>query len=210
VPAWTTVAAFALVSLGLVLAPGPNMIYLVSRSITQGRRAGLISLLGVGVAFVVYLVATCAGLTALFVAAPIAFVALKVLGAAYLLWLAWQAVRPGRDPLFAVRELTPHSPRRLFAMGLVTNLLNPKAAVLYVSLLPQFVDAGRGHVLTQFLVLGATQIVVSLSVNAVWVLTAGAVAGHLARRPLWQRVQRWFMATVLATLAVRLMTAPRQ
>lgn len=205
-PAPTTFLAFGLVALGMVCSPGPNMIYLVSRSITQGRKAGLVSLLGVAAGFFGYLLLTCLGLAAIFEVVPAAYAALKWAGAAYLLWLAWQAIRPGADPLFAPRELPPDSPRRLFAMGLLTNLLNPKIAVLYVSLLPQFVDPGRGAVLLQFLALGATQIAVSLAVNACIVFGAGSLALWLARRPVWLRLQRWFMATVLGLLAARLAT----
>ncbi|MDT7640771.1 MAG: hypothetical protein QOC83_5059 [Pseudonocardiales bacterium] len=96
-----------LVALGLVLTPGPNMIYLVSRSITQGRRAGLVSLLGVAVGFLAYLAAATAGLAAIFTAVPAAYAALKIAGALYLLYLAWQALRPGGTPVFAPRPLPP-------------------------------------------------------------------------------------------------------
>ena len=205
-PAPTTFLTFALVALGMVLSPGPNMIYLISRSIAQGRKAGLLSLLGVAAGFFGYLLLTCLGLAAVFAVVPTAYVALKWAGAAYLLWLAWQAVRPGAAPLFAPRELPPDSPRRLFAMGLLTNLLNPKIAVLYVSLLPQFVDPERGTVLVQSLTLGLTQITVSLAVNSCIVLSASSLALWLARRPVWLHLQRWFMATVLGLLAVRLIT----
>ena len=205
-PAPTTFLAFGLVSLGMVCSPGPNMIYLVSRSIAQGRKAGFLSLLGVAAGFFGYLLLTCLGLAAVFEVVPAAYVALKWAGAAYLIYLAWRAVRPGAAPLFAPRELPPDSPRRLFAMGLLTNLLNPKIAVLYVSLLPQFVDPKQGAVLAQSLALGLTQISVSLVVNTCIVLCAGSLALSLARRPIWLRLQRWFMATVLGLLAVRLAT----
>lgn len=205
-PAPTTFLAFGLVALGMVCSPGPNMIYLVSRSIAQGRRAGLVSLLGTATGFFAYLLLTCLGLATVFAVVPAAYVALKWAGAAYLLWLAWQAIRPGARPLFEPRELPPDPPRRLFAMGLLTNLLNPKIAVLYVSLLPQFVDSEQGAVLLQSLALGLTQISVSLAVNACIVVGAGALSVWLARRPIWLRLQRWFMATVLGLLAVRLAT----
>lgn len=196
----------ALVALGLVLTPGPNMIYLVSRSITQGRRAGFISLLGVAAGFLVYLAAATAGLATIFVVVPGAYTALKVAGAAYLLYLAWQAIRPGGTNAFAPRQLPADRPRRLFTMGLVTNLLNPKIAVLYVSLLPQFIDPAGAPVAMQSLVLGITQIVVALSVNAVIVVFAGGLARFLATRPTWLRVQRYVMGAVLGALAVRLAT----
>lgn len=196
----------ALVSLGMVLTPGPNMIYLVSRSITQGRRAGLISLTGVALGFTIYLTATCLGLTAIFAYVPAAYTALKLAGAAYLLWLAWTAVRPGGTSAFETRELPAEPPRRLFAMGLFTCLLNPKIAILYLSLLPQFIDPALGHVLLQSLALGSVQIVIGTVVNGLIAISAGALAAFLARRPLWLRVQRYFMGTVLAGIAVHLAT----
>ncbi|MER6817372.1 LysE family translocator [Spirillospora sp. NPDC000708] len=197
-------AAIALVALGLVLTPGPNMIYLVSRSVTQGRRAGLVSLGGVALGFVLYVVAATAGITTVFRLVPPVYTVLKLAGAGYLLWLAWQAVRPGGTAVFAPRELPADPPRRLFAMGLVTNLLNPKIAILYVSLLPQFVDPSRGHAAVQSLLLGLTQITVAITVNALIVLGAGSIAAFLTRRPAWQRVQRYLMGSVLAGLAVRI------
>ena len=195
-----------LVALGLVLTPGPNMIYLVSRSITQGHRAGLISLLGVAVGFLVYLAAATAGIAAIFAAVPIAYTALKIVGAVYLLFLAWQALRPGGISMFEPRPLPPDPARRLFAMGLVTNLLNPKIAVLYLALLPQFIDPARGSVGAQSLVLGTIQIGVALTVNGLIVLFSAALSRLLRGRPLWLRVQRYLMGGVLAGLAVRLLT----
>lgn len=195
---------FALVALGMVLTPGPNMIYLVSRSISQGPKAGLISLGGVAVGFVFYVLCAAFGITVLLMAVPYAYDALRFGGALYLLYLAWQAVRPGGRSPFQVRELPASSPRTLFSMGLVTNLLNPKVAVMYVSLLPQFIQPDHGSVFTQSLALGMTQVAVSLSVNAVIAIMAGSIAGFLAGRPLWMVVQRWLMGTVLAGLALRM------
>ena len=195
---------FALVALGMVLTPGPNMIYLVSRSISQGPRAGLISLSGVALGFVFYVLCAAFGLTVLLMSVPYAYDALRFGGALYLLYLAWQAVRPGGRSPFQVRELPASSPRTLFTMGLLTNLLNPKIAVLYVSLLPQFIQPDHGSVFTQSIALGLTQVAISLSVNAVIAIMAGSIAGFLAGRPLWMVIQRWLMGTVLAGLAVRM------
>ncbi len=194
------------VALVLVLTPGPNQMYLVSRTLTQGRRAGVISLCGVAVGFVVYLAATNLGLSVLFVAVPELYLGLKLAGAVYLGWLAWRALRPGGAAVFETRALHRDSPRRLFAMGLVTNLLNPKIAVLYLSLIPQFIDPARGDVAVQGFIIGGVQIAVALTVNLLIVLAAGAVAGFLARRPAWLRAQRYLMGTVLGLLAVRLVT----
>ena len=205
-PDTTNHIAFALICLGMVLTPGPNMIYLISRSLSQGPKAGLISLGGVAVGFLFYVFSAAFGITALLLAVPYAYDALRLAGALYLLYLAWQALRPGGRSPFQVRELPRDRPRKLFMMGLMTNLLNPKVAVLYLSLLPQFIDPEKGQVLSQLLVLGVTQIAISLSVNAIIAITAGSIAVFLAGRPLWMLIQRWLMGTVLAALAVRMAT----
>ena len=203
-PHTSALLGFALVSLGLVLTPGPNMIYLISRSITQGPAAGIVSLGGVALGFVFYMLCAAFGITALLLAIPFAYDALRFAGAGYLLWLAWQAVKPGGRSPFQVRQLAIDSPRKLFAMGLVTNLLNPKIAMLYLALLPQFIDPSAGSVLAQSIALGVIQIAISVSVNAVIALAAGSIALFLANRPSWMLVQRWLMGTVLAGLAVRM------
>jgi threonine/homoserine/homoserine lactone efflux protein len=188
----------------MVLTPGPNMIYLISRSITQGPAAGMVSLGGVALGFVFYMLCAAFGITALLFAIPYAYDVLRLGGAAYLLWLAWQAVKPnGRSP-FQVRELKADGPRKLFAMGFITNLLNPKIAMLYLALLPQFIDPAQGSVLTQSLILGSVQTVISVSVNGIIALTAGSIAAFLGTRPSWLLMQRYLMGTVLAGLAVKI------
>lgn len=201
---FSALAGISAIALGLVLTPGPNMIYLVSRSITQGRKAGMISLTGVAVGFFVYLLAATAGIATVFALVPALYTAIKLAGAAYLLWLAWQAIRPGGTSAFAPEAMPVDPARRLFTMGMVTNLLNPKIAILYVSLLPQFVDPALGSVAVQSLLLGLTQIAIALTVNALIVLSAGSIAAFLARRPTWLRIQRYLMGTVLAGLAVKI------
>jgi threonine/homoserine/homoserine lactone efflux protein len=152
-PHFTSWLAFALIALGMVLTPGPNMIYLVSRSICQGPLAGLVSLGGVALGFLVYMLSAAIGVTALLIAVPYAYDALRIAGAVYLLALAWQTIRPGGRSPFQVRDLPRDGARRLFAMGFVTSLLNPKVAVLYLSLLPQFIDPKIGDVLGQSIAL---------------------------------------------------------
>ncbi|OCC03167.1 lysine transporter LysE [Labrys sp. WJW] len=199
----TTVLAFTAIAVGMVLTPGPNMAYLVSRSICQGRLAGLISLIGVVTGFVIYMLLAAFGITALLFAVPYAYDALRIAGAAYLAWMAWQALKPGGRSPFEVRALKPDSVRRLYGMGLFTSLLNPKIAALYLSLLPQFVDHS-GTVLAQTLQLGLIQILVSAFFNACFVVMAGTISAFLAGRPLWTTVQRWLMGTVLMGLAARM------
>ncbi|MBG1233129.1 LysE family translocator [Aestuariivirga litoralis] len=203
-PSTLHIFAFALVALGMVLTPGPNMMYLVSRSIVQGRVAALISLGGVFVGFVFYLLCAAFGITAIVMAVPYAYDALRIAGACYLAWLAWGALKPGGRSPFEVRDLPVDGPRKLFVMGLLTNLLNPKAALLYLSLLPQFIDPASGPVLGQALVLGAVQITISMIMNAAIAMAAGTIALFLREKPLFARLQRWLMGTVLAGLALRM------
>jgi threonine/homoserine/homoserine lactone efflux protein len=205
-PSLATFATFSLVALGMVLTPGPNMIYLVSRSISQGRGAAFLSLVGVGVGFFFYMFAAALGITSLLLAVPYAYDALRLAGALYLLYLAWQTLRPGGRSPFHVRNLAPDGPRKLVLMGLLTNILNPKVAVIYLSLLPQFIHPEQGDVLTQAVALGFTQIAISLSVNSVLIVVAGSLAALLATRPTWLMIQRWLMGTVLMAFAVRMAT----
>lgn len=202
-------AWFALVALALVLTPGPNMIYCISRTLCQGRAAGMVSLAGVALGFVVHLLGASFGLSALLLAAPLAFTALKVAGALYLLWLAWQAVKPGGLSPFETRALPHDPPRKLFLMGFMTNLLNPKVAMFYLSFFPQFLHPERGQVLLQSLSLGAVQITVSLAINTVIIFFAAGLAVFLNRNIAWMRVQRYVMGTVLGLLALRLLTEKR-
>ncbi|GAA4490162.1 LysE family translocator [Gluconacetobacter tumulicola] len=204
----THLAAFALVALGMALTPGPNMIYLISRSICQGPRAGLVSLGGVALGFVFYMLCAAFGITALVMAVPYAYDALRLGGAVYLLYLAWQAIRPGGRSPFQVRKLAADGNRRLFLMGFMTNLLNPKIAVMYLSLLPQFAVPGTS-MLAQILILGTMQIVISVLVNAVIALSAGNMAKFLESNPRFAMAQRWVMATVLGGLAARMLTEQR-
>jgi len=203
-PDFTNLLMFGLIALGMVLTPGPNMIYLISRSICQGRRAGLISLGGVALGFVFYMLCAAFGITAFVFAVPYAYDTLRFGGALYLLYLAWQAIKPGGRSAFAVRDLPIDTPRKLFTMGFITNLANPKIAVMYLSLLPQFITPGHGSVLVQSLALGGVQISISLVVNALIAVTAGSISTFLSGRPLWLLVQRWMMGTVLTGLAVRM------
>ena len=200
---------FSLLCLGMALTPGPNMIYLTSRSISQGPAAGLTSLAGTALGFVVYAMCASFGLTALLFTVPVAYDVLRFGGALYLAWLAWQALRPGGTSPFTARELPKDSRRRLVTMGFMTNMLNPKAALLYLSLLPQFIDPDAGNVLVQSLLLCAIQICISMLVNGSVVMVAGSIAGFLATRPTWITLQRWLMGTVLGGLAIHMAAQAR-
>jgi threonine/homoserine/homoserine lactone efflux protein len=193
----------------LVVTPGPNMLYLLSRAICQGRLAGLVSLAGVVVGFIVHMLCAAVGLSALLVAVPVAFDAVKFAGALYLLWMAWDTVRPGARSPLEPRALPAESSQALFVKGLLTNLLNPKVAMFYLALFPQFVDPARGSVLLQSVALGGVQIAISILFD-VWMITAAAaIARWFAHHPAWMVAQRWVMGGVLAVLAVRIALEPR-
>ena len=196
---------FALAALILVISPGPNMIYLVSRSITQGKKAGLISLAGVVCGFLFHIVMVSFGLTAILFAVPFAFYILKTLGVAYLLYLALQAIKPGSKSVFeATKDLPDDKPAKLFRIGFFTNVLNPKVAVFYLSLFPQFIKPEYGSILLQSLILGMTQVLISFSINFVIVLIAARAATWFGKNPGWIKAQKWFMASVLAALALKM------
>lgn len=201
---------FAAACLLMVLTPGPNMIYLISRSICQGRKAGVTSLVGVVAGFFVHMLTAAAGLTAVFLAVPMAYEALKWAGALYLLWMAWQALKPGARSPFEARDLAPDSTPKLMLMGFMTSVLNPKVAVFYLSIFPQFISPEHGSVFTQSVLLGLTQISVSFSVNLLIALFASGIAVWFMRNPTWLIAQRYVMGFVLAGLAIRLLLEPRK
>ena len=193
----------------MALTPGPNMVYLISRSVCQGKAAGVMSWFGVVLGFTVHMLCAAVGLTALFMAVPLGYELLKLAGAAYLLWLAWQAVRPGSRSPFEARDLPPEPPRKLFTVGLLTSVLNPKVAVFYLSVLPQFISPESGSVLAQSLLLGVTQVCIGSTVNLVVTLSAAAIAAWFAKNRFWLAVQRYVMGLVLGVLAFKLLTQQR-
>ncbi len=193
----------------LVLTPGPNLLYLISRTLCQGRGAGLISLAGTTSGFVVHIVAASLGLSAVLIAVPVMFDAVRFAGAAYLLWLAFDSVRSRGAGLFTPRSLVPEPPAKLYRTGLLTSILNPKVALFYLALFPQFIVPAHGHVLLQSLALGATQIVIAVVGDALFVLAAARISRWLAKRPLWMVVQRWVQGGVFAAIAVKLALTER-
>lgn len=203
-PTLTQYLGFALFALVLALTPGPNIAYLVSRSISQGWRAGFISLIGIAVGFIIYMLCAAFGLTAIILNVPLAYEVLRICGAIYLLYLAWQALRPGGRSPFQVYALRKDSAGKLLSMAFLTSLLNPNTAAFYVSVIPQFIDPTRGYILEQSLLFGVTQIFLSVLVNSSVILAAGSLAFFLARKPTWLMVQRWITGLMLAGFALRM------
>jgi threonine/homoserine/homoserine lactone efflux protein len=201
----TELIFFALAAFVLVITPGPNMIYLISRSITQGRKAGFISLIGVICGFFFHIIMVSFGLTVILFTVPYAYVVLKTTGVVYLLYLAYQAIRPNGRNIFETRQdLKEDSSVKLFSIGFFTNVLNPKVAVFYLSFFPQFIKPEYGSILTQSFQLGITQMIISFTINLIIILTAAQAAAWFAQNPFWVRIQKWFMASMLTGLAIRM------
>lgn len=196
---------FGLIALTSAATPGPNMAYCVSRSLTQGRPAGLLSLAGVLLGYGVHLLAIVLGLTALLLALPGAFNALRAVGAAYLLWIAWQALRQGSA--LATERAAParERPLHLLRMGLFICLLNPMVALFNLSLLPQFLHPEHGALWLQCLLLGALHVATTTLTLALLVLCAARTALVLTRRRRWVRAQHYVTASVLGLLALKLL-----
>ncbi|PHK95693.1 lysine transporter LysE [Pseudoroseomonas rhizosphaerae] len=209
-PSLAALLAFAALSVGLAVTPGPNMLYLASRTLAQGRRAGLVSLAGCQTGMALIMLAAAAGVTAALLAVPYAYDALRLGGAAYLGWMAWQTLRPGGASVFEPRALPPEPPARLFTVGAATALLNPKVALFYVAVLPPFIDPARGSVLAQGIILGSVQVLIGALFDILLVLGAGGISTFLARRPLWLAAQRYVLGGALGLIAVKLATDSRR
>jgi threonine/homoserine/homoserine lactone efflux protein len=208
-PSLDTLLVFAALSLGLAVTPGPNMLYLASRSLAQGKRAGMVSLAGCQAGSLLIMLGAAAGITAALLAIPYAYDALRLGGAAYLAWLAWQMLRPGGTSPFAPRALPRERDLRLFTIGMATAVLNPKVALFYVAVLPPFIDPARGAIFWQGAALGGVQVAVCTAFDAVLVLGAGGIARFLASQPLWLATQRWVLGGALGLLALKLATTER-
>ncbi|RNL88698.1 LysE family translocator [Sinomicrobium pectinilyticum] len=199
-----TLLLFALAALIMVLTPGPNMVYLISRSLSQGKEAGIISLFGVICGFLFHIIMVSFGLTAIFFAVPYAYMTIKVLGVGYLLFLAYKAVRSKENVFNPDTTLKRDSGMKLFHIGFLTNVLNPKMAVFYLSFFPQFIKPGYGSVLLQGFQLGFVQVLISFSVNFLIVFFASRMSVWFAGHPFRARLQKWFMASVLTGLALKM------
>ncbi len=202
-------ALFTLASMVLAATPGPVWLYLISRTLAQGRRAGYFSMFGVAAGLSLHATFAAFGLTVVLLAVPYAFDAIRLAGAAYLLWLAYATVR-GAGFTFQPQPLEPVRDRVLLRQAFIAAVVNPKVAVFYLSLFPQFVDPSAGPVLGQSLLLGAIQVGTAALMDIALVTVAGLLAAWFAQRPLWLQLQRWFLGSAFGALAVWLALTPRQ
>jgi threonine/homoserine/homoserine lactone efflux protein len=201
VPSLSTYALFIATALALLAIPGPAVLYVVSRSIDQGRRAGLASVLGITSGTVVHVTLATVGLSSLVLASKIAFDAVRYVGAAYLVFLGVRRLlmrQAEEDPA----SRAPRSARDLYTQGLIVNLLNPKTIVFIFAFIPQFVDVNAGHVWLQIMLLGFTFAGLGLASDSLYAVAAGTVADRLRGTPLIARVERWFGGTVLIGLGL--------
>ncbi|HZB60194.1 MAG TPA: LysE family translocator [Actinomycetota bacterium] len=203
-PETSTLALFAVAAVTLLVIPGPAVLYIVTRSVDQGRAAGLASVCGVHVGTLVHVAAAALGLSALLVSSATAYDTVRWLGAAYLVWLGVRRLLARDEDLPAAPGPDARRPglRRIFAQGVVVNVLNPKTALFFLAFLPQFVDTSRGSVPFQVVVLGVAFVLLGLLSDGAYAMAASTGAGWLRRRPGVARASRLVSGGVLISLGV--------
>ncbi|HEV2677016.1 MAG TPA: LysE family translocator [Aliidongia sp.] len=199
----STILLFAAASLALAVTPGPDMLMCLSRSIAQGRQTAFAALSGIVTGCYVWAFAAAFGLASLLALSPTAYDVVRFAGAAYLAYLAWQTFR-AKDAFGVSSGLPSVAWGRAYRQGLMTNLLNPKIALFFLALFPQFVDPAHGNMVAQALILVSVFNVIGFGINGSVILAASRFASFLARRPGVARLQRWFLGTVFGGLALRL------
>jgi threonine/homoserine/homoserine lactone efflux protein len=200
-PSLSTYALFVATALAILAIPGPAVLYIVSRSIDQGRSAGLASMFGITSGTIVHVTLATVGLSSLILASRIAFDAVRFVGAAYLVFLGVRRLLTRRAEA-EVEARPPRTRRDLYVQGLIVNLLNPKTIVFIFAFIPQFVDVNDGHVWLQIMLLGLTFAGLGMLSDGLYALVAGTVADRLRGTPLVARLERWFGGTVLIGLGV--------
>ena len=191
IPSGQNLALFVGAALVLLVIPGPAVLYIVGRSVAQGRRAGMVSVLGIHVATFIHVLAAALGLAALLLSSALAFSVVKYAGAAYLIWLGLRKIFGPAEQGGANGEMPRYSHARLFRDGFVVNLLNPKTALFFFAFLPQFVDLARGHVTMQITLLGLIFVVLGFCTDSAWALLAGMAGGWLKRSRGYLRFERY-------------------
>lgn len=201
-------AVFAGASVALAIAPGPDNLFVLTQAALHGRKAGLLVTLGLCTGLLVHIAAVALGVAALLKTSVVAFTVLKLAGAAYLLYLAWQAFRAGSSTLAASTE-PPLSPRVLYRRGIIMNVTNPKVAIFFLAFLPQFVDPAWGAIPVQIAVLGLVFMASGMLVFGAIAWAAGQLGGWLRRSARAQIVINRLAATVFVLLALRLLLSPQ-
>jgi len=182
---------FAGAAMVLLLIPGPAVLYIVARSVAQGRKAGLVSVLGIHAATFIHVLAAALGLSVLLLSSALAFSIVKYAGAAYLIWLGLRKIFGPAETAGADGELPRYSHARLFRDGFVVNLLNPKTALFFFAFLPQFIEVGRGHVPMQITLLGLIFALLGFCTDSAWALLAGTAGDWLKRSRGYLKFERY-------------------
>jgi threonine/homoserine/homoserine lactone efflux protein len=201
-PGWSDLLLFISAALVLLFIPGPAVLYIVARSVEQGRRAGLASASGIATGTLAHVLAATLGLSALLLSSAIAYSVVKYAGAVYLLYLGIKKFRERPAVRDEVKQVPALPLRRIYAQGILVQVLNPKTAIFFFAFLPQFVNPARGHVSLQFFVLGMIFILLGLSSDSVWALTAGSAAGWLRQNQAFIRNERYISGTVYLGLGM--------
>jgi len=197
----TTLLVFCSTAFVIIITPGPNQIYIATRSASQERKAGLMSVLGVSFGTLIHVLAASIGLSALLVSSAPAFNIVKYLGAAYLIYLGlrtWLTDTDGQQ----VESAKPAGMARICFQGMLTNVLNPKTALFFLAFLPQFVDTAHGHIVGQMMFLGVILISIGVVVDSTVALMADSAGNWLRRRTKVPQVQKWVTGGVYVTLGV--------
>lgn len=203
-PDFATLALFAAAALALCATPGPDMLLIASRSVSQGKASGFATLAGIQVGTYCHALAAALGLSQLFLVVPVAYDVVRYAGAAYLLYLAWQAFRSSGAIQAPVAGGRRYPIGVVFRQGLLTNLLNPKMALFVLALFPQFVDPNAGSVAVQILLLATVLNLIGILVNGAVILTASGLGRAFSARTRWRRAPQILLGTVFAGLAVKL------
>jgi threonine/homoserine/homoserine lactone efflux protein len=208
-PDMATLILFATACVALTATPGPDMLLIASRSVSQGRQSGFVTLAGIQVGTYVHAAAAALGLSQLFLLVPVAYDIVRWAGAAYLLYLAWTTWRSSASAVEAERITDPTPLALIFRQGLVTNLLNPKMALFVLALFPQFVNTNAGSVGLQIMLLATVLNAIGLIVNGAVILAVGHTRKYLTGGGRFAHMPRYFLSAVFAGLAFRLAVASR-
>lgn len=190
-------------SAALAVAPGPDNIYVLTQAAMHGRKAGILVTLGLCTGLLLHIAAVALGIAAILKTSPMAFTALKIVGATYLLYLAWQAFRAG-DAQIAARDGTPIRPSALYLRGIVMNVSNPKVAIFFLAFLPQFASPARGPMSVQIVVLGIAFMLTALIIFSAIAWTADRLGDWLGRSKRAQSIIHRLAGSVFILLACRL------
>jgi threonine/homoserine/homoserine lactone efflux protein len=207
-PTFSTIALFLLAATALAVVPGPAVAYIVTQSIDQGRRAGIVSAFGVASGGLVHVAAATVGLSALIASSATAFTVVKLIGAAYLIAVGIRRILAGDGEEPESRAL--HAPlRRIYRQGVIVNVLNPKTALFFLAFLPQFVDPDRGAIWLQVALLGVVFVFVAVLSDLTYALVADAIAGRIRRTGTGARVRRFLTGGVFVALGITAAAARR-